>query len=70
MKFDANTLISPAARAKIKRAKPKAIKTPAAVYEIYNESKHNPKLPRRPGSEVAFRLPSLIAGERVYPRSI
>ena len=54
---------------RLPRLKGKAITKPEGTdYELYVPTKHNPILPRRPGSEVAFTLPSLIAGQRVLPR--
>lgn len=53
------------------RLKAKAITKPEGTnYELYIPAKHTPTLPRRPGSDIAFTLPSLISGQRVYPRSI
>ena len=57
-------------KSRLPRLKAKAITKPDGTdYEPYMPAKHNPTLPRRPGSEVAFTLPSIISGERVYPRS-
>ena len=36
--------------------------------ETYVPARDNPQLPRRPGSEVAYTLPSRIGNELVYPK--
>lgn len=54
---------------RLPRLKSKTITKPEGTdYEVYVPAKHNPTLPRRPGSEVAFTLPSIISGQRVSPR--